>query len=137
MREISSKAAKKPDRGGAPNALFVVASVEHSPDELRGVADEVFVTLPWGSLMRGIILGEPQVKISKHLAYLRARGLVEVARSGNWMVYSLPARPSRELQANLACLQDCAQEDAVFRRDLSRLKKRAPAFAATSPCGCS
>jgi ArsR family transcriptional regulator len=83
------------------------------------------------------ILDEPQVKISKHLAYLRARGLVEVERHGNWMVYALPARSSRELKANLACLQDCAQEDPVFKRDLARLKKRAPKFAETSPCGCS
>ncbi len=83
------------------------------------------------------ILDEPQVKISKHLAYLRARGLVEAERHGNWMVYALPARPSRELKANLACLQDCAQEDPVFKRDLARLKKRAPEFAETSPCGCS
>ena len=83
------------------------------------------------------ILGEPQVKISKHLAYLRARGLVEVERQGNWMIYELPARPPRELKANLACLQDCAQEDPVFKRDLARLKKLAPKFAASSPCGCA
>lgn len=82
------------------------------------------------------ILREPQVKISKHLAYLRARGLVEVEREGNWMVYELPARPSRELKANLACLQDCACEHPVFQRDLARLRKLAPKFAGTSPCGC-
>jgi ArsR family transcriptional regulator len=82
------------------------------------------------------ILGEPQVKISKHLAYLRARGLVEVERSGNWMIYALPARRSRELTANLACLQDCARENPVFRRDLARWKKLAPKFAESSPCGC-
>ena len=52
------------------------------------------------------ILGEPQVKVSKHLAYLRAHGLVEARREANWMVYRLPARPSRELAATLACLQD-------------------------------
>ena len=83
------------------------------------------------------ILREPQVKISKHLAYLRARGLVEVERQGNWMVYELPAKPSRELRANLACLQDCAAENPVFQRDLARLKKLAPKFADTSPCGCA
>ena len=83
------------------------------------------------------ILRAPQVKISKHLAYLRERGLVEVARQGNWMVYALPAKPSRELKANLACLQDCARENAVFQRDLARLKKLAPKFAETSPCGCA
>ena len=75
------------------------------------------------------ILDEPQVKISKHLAYLRARGLVEVERSGNWMIYALPAKPSRELKANLACLQDCAHENPAFKRDVARLKKLAPKFA--------
>lgn len=83
------------------------------------------------------ILGEPQVKISKHLAYLRQRGLVEVKRQGNWMVYALPARPSRELKSNLACLQDCARENPLFQRDLVRLRKLAPRFASSSPCGCT
>jgi ArsR family transcriptional regulator len=69
------------------------------------------------------VLGEPQVKISKHLAYLRARGLVAAERQGNWMVYALPANPRRELAANLACLQDCAQEHAIYRRDLERRRK--------------
>jgi len=83
------------------------------------------------------VLREPQVKISKHLAYLRARGLVEVERSGNWMIYELPAKPARELQANLACLQDLARDHPDFQRDLARLKKLAPRFADTSPCGCA
>ena len=82
------------------------------------------------------ILGEPQVKISKHLAYLRARGLVEVEREGNWMIYELPVKPSRELKANLACLQDCARENPVFQRDLARLKKLAPRLASSGHAGC-
>ena len=82
------------------------------------------------------VLSEPQVKISKHLGYLRSRGMVKSTRQANWMVYSLPERPSRELAANLACLQDCAREDHVFQRDLARLKKLAPKFAGSSPCGC-
>ena len=83
------------------------------------------------------ILREPQVKISKHLGYLRQRGLVEVERSGNWMIYALPARPSRELQQNLACLQDCAGENPAFRRDLARLRKIAPRLATNAPAGCA
>jgi DNA-binding transcriptional ArsR family regulator len=84
------------------------------------------------------ILDEPQVKVSKHLAYLRKRGLVEAEREGNWMIYSLPKKPSRELKANLACLQDCAQENPDFRSDLARLKKLAPHLAQSGPaaCGC-
>jgi ArsR family transcriptional regulator len=69
------------------------------------------------------ILGEPQVKISKHLAYLRERGLVDVEREGNWMIYSLPAKRPAELEKNLKCLQDCAQSDRVFARDLKKLAR--------------
>ena len=82
------------------------------------------------------VLREPQVKISKHLAYLKARGLVQSAREGNWMIYELPAKPSRELKTNLACLQDCALEDPIFRQDLARLKKLAPKLTATGPSCC-
>ncbi len=68
-------------------------------------------------------LGEAQVKISKHLSYLRARGLVATKRKGNWIIYSLPARRSAELDANLECLQDCVSSAPIFRRDLQRLEK--------------
>src|ERR1700688_2163013 len=39
------------------------------------------------------ILKLTQVKISKRLAYLRERQLVECHREQNWMVYSLPKNP--------------------------------------------
>ena len=68
------------------------------------------------------ILHQPQVKISKHLAYLRAKGLALVERHQNWMIYSLPARRPAELDANLKCLQDCVQTNAVFQADLRKLK---------------
>lgn len=67
------------------------------------------------------ILGEPQVKISKHLAYLREREIVEVERDQNWMIYSLPGKRAPELERNLKCLQDCAPSDKVFARDLKNL----------------
>src|SRR3954469_8738231 len=47
------------------------------------------------------IMAAPQVRISKHLAYLREHRLVETRRDGAWIVYSLPARRTRELAANL------------------------------------
>ena len=75
------------------------------------------------------VLQEPQVKISKHLAYLRQRGLVQAERQGNWVIYALAAKPSRELKANLACLQACARENPVFKRDVARLKKIEPSCA--------
>lgn len=69
------------------------------------------------------ILDAAQVKVSKHLAYLREHGMVETQREGAWIVYSLPSKPSRELAANLKCLQDCSSESAVFGADLRRMKK--------------
>lgn len=80
------------------------------------------------------VLGEPQVKVSKHLAYLKERGLVEASREGNWMIYSLPAKPSRELAANLACLQDCAAEEPVLRRDAVALEKVRARLAKAACC---
>jgi ArsR family transcriptional regulator len=82
------------------------------------------------------ILGEPQVKISKHLAYLRARGLVESRKAANWMVYSLPSKPADELSANLACLQDCVRENTVFRRDTAKRERLNARIAAESPACC-
>ena len=73
------------------------------------------------------VLSEPQVKISRHLAYLRRRGMVAHERCGQWMIYRLPAKRGPLLDANLACLQDCAREEHVFRDDaakLARLKDR-------------
>jgi ArsR family transcriptional regulator len=72
------------------------------------------------------LLDESQVKISKHLAYLKEKGLVEAHRHQNWMIYRLPARPSAELEKNLQCLQDCAQTDPVFKSDLRRLRAMNP-----------
>lgn len=83
------------------------------------------------------ILGEPQVKISKHLAYLRTHGMVESRREANWIIYSLPDKPSRELSANLACLQDCVAEDPRFQRDGAKLRKLKDKFTANSPICCA
>ncbi|MGH8094028.1 MAG: ArsR/SmtB family transcription factor [Chthoniobacterales bacterium] len=68
-------------------------------------------------------LGEPQVKISKHLAYLRNRGLVQTERDGNWIIYSLPSEPAPELEMNLKCLRDCARSQPALRGDLHRLAR--------------
>jgi ArsR family transcriptional regulator len=83
------------------------------------------------------ILGEPQVKVSKHLAYLRTHRLVEHRKEANWMIYRLPAKPSRELSANLACLQDCVSEDPVFRRDAGRRRHLETKFAENGPSCCA
>ena len=82
------------------------------------------------------ILGESQVKVSKHLAYLKARGLVVARKDANWMIYSIPPKPGKELSANLACLQDCVREDHTFRRDLEKRQKVLRSIAKNSPICC-
>jgi ArsR family transcriptional regulator len=68
------------------------------------------------------VLQEPQVKISKHLRYLKKHGLVESTQHQNWRIYKLPSEQSYELRRHLQCLQDCIQENKLFRQDLKRLK---------------
>lgn len=60
MAEVSRRAARKPAKGGLPNVLYVVATGEALPPELDGVCDEVLSILPWGRLMRDLILGNEQ-----------------------------------------------------------------------------
>ena len=69
------------------------------------------------------ILRAPQVAVSKHLAYLRANGMVVARRHEKWMIYQLPEKAPAELDRHLRCLQDCVQSYPVFRKDLERLKK--------------
>ncbi|AHF89921.1 putative transcriptional regulator [Opitutaceae bacterium TAV1] len=86
------------------------------------------------------ILGEPQVKVSRHLNYLKTRGLVEVRREANWMIYSLPVKRPRELEANLACLQDCAAGDRLVIRDnarQARVRARLTGDETIACCGLS
>ena len=79
------------------------------------------------------VLKEPQVKISKHLRYLREHGLVVTERSGNMMIYRLPDKQPRSLKTNLACLQDCVREEKAFREDCGRLKKLRDSFGPNTP----
>lgn len=66
------------------------------------------------------ILGEPQVKMSKHLGYMKRLQLLTARRENNWTIYALPTRPHPLLEENLKCLQDCRTEMPAFRADLRR-----------------
>ena len=79
------------------------------------------------------VLREPQVKVSKHLGYLKRNGMVEAERCGNMMIYRLPKKQSARLRANLACLQDCAREEKAFREDGTRLAKIRNGFGPDTP----
>ena len=79
------------------------------------------------------VLREPQVKISKHLGYLKRNGLVESERCANLIIYRLPAQRPPQLAANLACLQDCVSTEQQFRCDNARLAQLRASFGPNCP----
>src|SRR5579884_822233 len=72
LRERSRRAARGPARGGLANVLFVWASARRPPPELEGLGHELFVILPWGDLLAGLLEAEPEV----------LDGIVGMARDG-------------------------------------------------------
>lgn len=61
LEKPSMKATRKPAKGGLANAMFIQAAVEDLPEELDGVADEIHVHFPWGSLLKAVATGDPIV----------------------------------------------------------------------------
>ena len=77
LEKISEKIHRKPAKGGAPNVLFIQSAVEDLPAELNGVANEVHVHFPWGSLLRAVSTGD--VEVMRNLRRVCAEGaLLEV-----------------------------------------------------------
>ena len=74
MAESSLRAARTARKGGLPNALFVVAAAERPPGELLGIADELTIAFPWGSLLRGVIAGDDARDAAAGIAALVAPG---------------------------------------------------------------
>jgi len=69
-------------------------------------------------------LGEPDFKVSRHLAVMRAAGLVEVDRHGVWKYYRL-AKPATSFHAAvLSLLLACAKECEGIQADLARFDER-------------
>ena len=69
------------------------------------------------------ILGGPQPKISRHLAYLRNAGIVSARREGKWMHYRIVLPPHIGASQILRQTLDSLKEDKSMRADLARLTK--------------
>lgn len=63
---------RQASRKAPPNALYVIANALALPRELDGMASMVTINFPWGSLLRGLLDGEPML----------LGGLLAVARPG-------------------------------------------------------
>ena len=91
LEKISEKIHRKPAKGGAPNVLFIQAAVEDLPSELDGVADEVHVHFPWGSLLRAVSTGD--ITVLENLRRICAPGaLLEI------VIGLDPARDQSEIE---------------------------------------
>lgn len=53
-KKLLEEFSKKANRERLGNVLYAVGSIEMLPEELFGVADEVYINFPWGSLLAGI-----------------------------------------------------------------------------------
>lgn len=55
MAESSRRAARGRSGRGATNAIFLAEAAEALPGQLAGTASLVAITMPWGSLLRGVV----------------------------------------------------------------------------------
>ncbi|MBN8710148.1 MAG: hypothetical protein BGO12_08030 [Verrucomicrobia bacterium 61-8] len=69
------------------------------------------------------IIGGPQARISRHLAYLKGHQMVATKRYQNWSIYQILSLHSPVLKLQLQCLQDCTREMPVFREDEKKLRE--------------
>jgi ArsR family transcriptional regulator len=69
------------------------------------------------------ILGSPQPKISRHLAYLRSAGIVAARREGKWMHYRIVMPPHIGASQILRQTLEWLKEDKAMQSDRARLSK--------------
>lgn len=69
------------------------------------------------------VIGAPQPKISRHLAYLRKAGIVAARREGKWMHYRMAAPSSPLVASILKGVLAALKQDKELQRDAQRLNR--------------
>lgn len=69
------------------------------------------------------VLGEPQPKVSQHLAFLRSARLVVFRQEGKWRHYALAKSGGRVHARLVGSLGDCFAEISDLKRDQVKLRK--------------
>jgi ArsR family transcriptional regulator len=75
------------------------------------------------------ILGGPQPKISRHLAYLRSAGIVQARREGKWMHYRIVMPPHIGATQVLRQTLEWLRKEKQMQADRARLTKACCASA--------
>ena len=69
------------------------------------------------------VVGAPQPKISRHLAYLRRAGLVSARREGKWMHYRLIVPQEPHAAAILKSAMEALRRDKAMQKDREQLTR--------------
>ena len=78
---------RRASRKAPPNVLYVIANALALPAELGGMASKVTINFPWGSLLTGLVDGEPML-LEGLLAITRAGAALEVRLNGGALAES-------------------------------------------------
>ena len=70
------------------------------------------------------VLGVPQAKVSRHLAYLRRAGLVRARKDGPWSYYTLTPADGAFHKKLLECLACCFTDVPELVKDAARLGRQ-------------
>jgi 16S rRNA (adenine(1408)-N(1))-methyltransferase len=95
------------------------ASAEALPEELNGIAQEVFVLYPWGSLLRGVLAPKADVirslrRICRENALLRIVVAIDPERDQT-EIQRLDLDPGNDLKTRLICRY--SEEGFAFASD--------------------
>jgi ArsR family transcriptional regulator len=69
------------------------------------------------------VIGAPQPKVSRHLAYLRRAGIVAARREGKWMHYRLTVPQNSHAASILKSTIEALKQDREMQRDYERLDR--------------
>jgi 16S rRNA (adenine(1408)-N(1))-methyltransferase len=125
LEKISERIYRRPAKGGLTNVLYVQAAAEALPAELDGVASEVQVEFPWGSLLRGVAGGD-KVILSSLRRLCSPNALLEVTIANDpdrdrseWERLKLPPLSLAYLANELASKYEAAGFKIVCAEDFS------------------
>lgn len=112
----------KTSRQAPPNALYVIANALALPRELVGMASKVTINFPWGTLLTGLLDGEPML-LEGLLAIARPGAALEITLNAGALAeagYTLESGGARVRRA----LHECGFDvDDLLRLDAPELRQ--------------
>lgn len=113
-----------------PNMLFVIASAQELPWELTGLISQVDINFPWGSLLRSLLSGDPDLmrgleRISRPTASLDLRlNGGALAEAGTTLASGVEAIRDNLLRAGWQVRDPVAMDAEALRRFPSTWARR-------------